>query len=225
MASKNEITKKLEQIIQELNPEELKHMIQKLTEDYYLGFFSNNKDVNEASLNNLKQIAKYYSADFNVNSYINYCFLLAVNRFLEKYVHNEIKLKAVEVDLVKKESNSKEDTSIDTLEMIRQVDEELAELYEDPSSTIHDRTEVILKAVDKQLELEEDNRLFKGELANFNKDYDLDKILEEITVISEDVNVTDKRNRLLAYKKIINNEIDKKLEDLPEDVPEEDVED
>ena len=178
MASEKELKKKLEQILQDLNPEDLTLLIKKFTEDYYLSFFSNNKEVNEASLNNLKQILKYYSKDYNITEYINYCFLLAVNGFLEKYVHNKIKLTPLKVDLVKNESNSKEDITTDTLEMIKEVDEELAELYLNPSSTIEDRTDIILKAVDKQIKINEnDNRLFKGELA----DYNLDKVLEEVT--------------------------------------------
>lgn len=181
MASEKELKKKLEKILQDLNPEDLTVLIKKLTEDYYLSFFSNNKEVNEASLNNLKQILKYYSADYNIAEYINYCFLLAVNGFLEKYVHNEIKLTPLKVFLTKKESEVNEAYSTDTLEMIKEVDEELAELYLNPSSTIHDRTDIILKAVDKQLEIteknEKDNRLFKDELA----DYNLDKALDEVT--------------------------------------------
>lgn len=199
MASEKELKKKLEQILQDLNPEDLTLLIKKFTEDYYLSFFSNNKEVNEASLNNLKQILKYYSKDYNITEYINYCFLLAVNGFLEKYVHNKIKLTPLKVDLVKNESNSKEDITTDTLEMIKEVDEELAELYLNPSSTIEDRTDIILKAVDKQIKINEnDNRLFKGELA----DYNLDKVLEEVTEnVEEPVE-----------------------EDLPEvDVPEEDI--
>ena len=199
MASEKELKKKLEQILQDLNPEDLTLLIKKFTEDYYLSFFSNNKEVNEASLNNLKQILKYYSKDYNITVYINYCFLLAVNGFLEKYVHNKIKLTPLKVDLVKNESNSKEDITTDTLEMIKEVDEELAELYLNPSSTIEDRTDIILKAVDKQIKINEnDNRLFKGELA----DYNLDKVLEEVTEnVEEPVE-----------------------EDLPEvDVPEEDI--
>lgn len=185
MASEKELKKKLEKILQDLNPEDLTVLIKKLTEDYYLSFFSNNKEVNEASLNNLKQILKYYSADYNIAEYINYCFLLAVNGFLEKYVHNEIKLTPLKVFLTKKESEVNEDYSTDTLEMIKEVDEELAELYLNPSSTIHDRTDIILKAVDKQLEIteknEKDNRLFKDELA----DYNLDKALDEVTYKEE----------------------------------------
>lgn len=100
MASEKELKKKLEKILQDLNPEDLTVLIKKLTEDYYLSFFSNNKEVNEASLNNLKQIIKYYSVDYNVTEYINYCFLLAVNGFLEKYVNNEIKLTPLKVELV-----------------------------------------------------------------------------------------------------------------------------
>lgn len=185
MASEKELKKKLEKILQDLNPEDLTVLIKKLTEDYYLSFFSNNKEVNEASLNNLKQILKYYSADYNIAEYINYCFLLAVNGFLEKYVHNEIKLTPLKVFLTKKESEVNEAYSTDTLEMIKEVDEELAELYLNPSSTIHDRTDIILKAVDKQLEIteknEKDNRLFKDELA----DYNLDKALDEVTYKEE----------------------------------------
>lgn len=185
MASEKELKKKLEKILQDLNPEDLTVLIKKLTEDYYLSFFSNNKEVNEASLNNLKQILKYYSAEYNIAEYINYCFLLAVNGFLEKYVHNEIKLTPLKVFLTKKESEVNEVYSTDTLEMIKEVDEELAELYLNPSSTIHDRTDIILKAVDKQLEIteknEKDNRLFKDELA----DYNLDKALNEVTYKEE----------------------------------------
>ena len=124
MASEKELKKKLEKILQDLNPEDLTVLIKKLTEDYYLSFFSNNKEVNEASLNNLKQILKYYSADYNIAEYINYCFLLAVNGFLEKYVHNEIKLTPLKVFLTKKESEVNEVYSTDTLEMIKEVDEE-----------------------------------------------------------------------------------------------------
>ena len=129
MASEKELKKKLEKILQDLNPEDLTVLIKKLTKDYYLSFFSNNKEVNEASLNNLKQILKYYSADYNVTEYINYCFLLAVNGFLEKYVHNEIKLTPLKVFLTKKESEVNEVYSTDTYQMIKEVDEELAELY------------------------------------------------------------------------------------------------
>lgn len=129
MASEKELKKKLEKILQDLNPEDLTVLIKKLTEDYYLSFFSNNKEVNEASLNNLKQILKYYSADYNIAEYINYCFLLAVNGFLEKYVHNEIKLTPLKVFLTKKESEVNEVYSTDTYQMIKEVDEELAELY------------------------------------------------------------------------------------------------
>ena len=129
MASEKELKKKLEKILQDLNPEDLTVLIKKLTKDYYLSFFSNNKEVNEASLNNLKQILKYYSADYNVTEYINYCFLLAVNGFLEKYVHNEIKLTPLKVFLTKKESEVNEVYSTATYQMIKEVDEELAELY------------------------------------------------------------------------------------------------
>lgn len=123
MASEKDLEKKLEKIIQDLNPEELKQLIQKLTEDYYLSYFSNNVDVNEAVYFNLKRIAKQYSEDFNVKEYINYCLLLAVNKFLVKYVPNDVKLKAVEVDLVKKEVNTEVYSRYTPEEKLKKIEE------------------------------------------------------------------------------------------------------
>lgn len=130
MASEKEIGKKLEKeldnILNDLEPTELEKVIQKLTEEYYFSYFSKNKSVNEASFKNLKKLVETYSSKFNVESYINYCLLLAVNGLLEKYVHNEINLKPLKVDLANKES----DVTVNLLEKIKEKRRELRELEE-----------------------------------------------------------------------------------------------
>ncbi len=130
MASEKEIGRKIEKeldnILNDLEPNELEKLIQKLTEEYYFSYFSNNKSVNEASFKNLKKLAENYSSKFNVESYINYCLLLAVNGLLEKYVHNEIKLKPLQVDLIKEES----DVQVNLLDKVKQKRRELKELKE-----------------------------------------------------------------------------------------------
>ena len=63
MASEKEIGRKIEKeldnILNDLEPNELEKLIQKLTEEYYFSYFSNNKSVNEASFKNLKKLGKY----------------------------------------------------------------------------------------------------------------------------------------------------------------------
>lgn len=128
MASEQKIEKQLEKkvdiLLNDLEPEELKKLIQKLTEEYYSSYFSNKPVVNEVTFNNLNKLVENYSSKFDVEAYINYCFLLAVNVFLEKYVHKDITLKPFKVDLVKTES----DVIVNRLEIVKQKRRELKEL-------------------------------------------------------------------------------------------------
>ena len=128
MASEQKIEKQLEKkvdiLLNDLEPEELKKLIQKLTEEYYSSYFSNKAVVNEVTFNNLNKLVENYSSKFDVEAYINYCFLLAVNGFLEKYVHKDITLKPFKVDLVKTES----DVIVNRLEIVKQKRRELKEL-------------------------------------------------------------------------------------------------
>lgn len=128
MASEQKIEKQLEKkvdiLLNDLEPEELKKLIQKLTEEYYSSYFSNKPVVNEVTFNNLNKLVENYSSKFDVEAYINYCFLLAVNVFLEKYVNKDITLKPFKVDLVKTES----DVIVNRLEIVKQKRRELKEL-------------------------------------------------------------------------------------------------
>ena len=128
MASEQKIEKQLEKkvdiLLNDLEPEELKKLIQKLTEEYYSSYFSNKAVVNEVTFNNLNKLVENYSSKFDVEAYINYCFLLAVNVFLEKYVNKDITLKPFKVDLVKTES----DVIVNRLEIVKQKRRELKEL-------------------------------------------------------------------------------------------------
>ena len=128
MTSEKELGRKLEKeldnILKDLEPEELEKLIHKLTKEYYLSYFSNNMAVNKATFMNLKKLVNNYSSKFNVESYINYCLLLAVNSFLEKYVHNEIKLKPLKVDLINEEST----VIVNLLDKVKQKRKELNDL-------------------------------------------------------------------------------------------------
>ena len=130
MASEQKIEKQLEKkvdiLLNDLEPEELKKLIQKLTEEYYSSYFSNKPVVNEVTFNNLNKLVENYSSKFDVEAYINYCFLLAVNGFLEKYVNEDITLKPFKVDLVKTES----DVIVNRLEIVKQKRRELKELID-----------------------------------------------------------------------------------------------
>ena len=121
---KRKLEKELDNILNDLEPNELEKLIQKLTKEYYSSYFSNNKTVNESSFNNLKKLVETYSSKFNVEYYINYCLLLAVNSFLEKYVHNEIKLKPLKVDLINEEST----VVVNLLDKVKQKRKELNDL-------------------------------------------------------------------------------------------------
>ena len=128
MASEQKIEKQLEKkvdiLLNDLEPEELKKLIQKLTEEYYSSYFSNKPVVNEVTFNNLNKLVENYSSKFDVEAYINYCFLLAVNDFLEKHIHKDITLKPFKVDLVKTES----DVIVNRLEIVKQKRRELKEV-------------------------------------------------------------------------------------------------
>ena len=128
MASEKEIEKelkkKLDNILNDLEPEELEQLIQKLTKEYYLSYFSNNAVVNEATFNNLEKLVNTYSAKFNVESYINYCLLLAVNSILVKYVHNDINLKPFDITL----ANNESEVVVNLFEKVKAKRKELKEL-------------------------------------------------------------------------------------------------
>ena len=117
----NELNKKLDIILNDLEPDELKQVIQKLTNDYYLSYFNSDPIVNESIFNNLKKLISFYSGDFNVESYINYCLLLAVNSFLTNNVDNDIILKSFEVDLV----NNKPKVPVNLMEKVKAKRKEL----------------------------------------------------------------------------------------------------
>lgn len=221
MDLKRQLERQLEETISDLSSEELIKLIHELTKAYYDSYFKDNAEVTNSIVEALNRIASKYGSSYNIKCYINYSLLLSLNNKIAE-ASEDILLAPFEIDLEKDVASSILGT--DTFKAIAEVDKELAELYLNPSLSIHDKTDIILKTVDEQLELKEDNKLFTGELANYNKHYDLTKILDEITTTKEsDSIVTDKINRLLELKEEVISDLDKEIELLKEELTEDNV--
>ena len=149
----------------------------------------------------LWRLASKYGSSYNIKCYINYSLLLSLNNMIAE-ASEDILLAPFEVDL--KENIASSILGTDTFKAIEEVDKELAELYL-PNIEAEDK---LINSLNKK----EPNYLFTGELANYNKNFDLDKSLEEICYITDSDSITyDKIKRLLEAKDKIIKEVDDQL--------------
>lgn len=201
MDLKRQLEKQLEETISDLSSEELIKLIHELTKAYYDSYFKDNAEVTNSIVEALNRLASKYGSSYNIKCYINYSLLLSLNNMIAE-ASEDILLAPFEVDL--KENIASSILGTDTFKAIEEVDKELAELYL-PNIEAEDK---LINSLNKK----EPNYLFTGELANYNKNFDLDKSLEEICHITDSDSITyDKIKRLLEAKDKIIKEVDDQL--------------
>ena len=104
MTTINELRKKYnikkDEVVTGMDEDELKRTILKLTKDYYVSYFNNDKKQYTATVNMLEFLSEIYSSindetDYynNVPNFINYCMVLSMNMILSDLFERDFTLK------------------------------------------------------------------------------------------------------------------------------------
>ena len=111
MANIKELEYKQKELLKNLSLEELEGFIRKLAKDVFIAYLTNETTSFNAKVMYLKELASVYENEYpNINNYINFCLLVAINDRLKEQLNlttdlviNDVDLEAtIENDILKK---------------------------------------------------------------------------------------------------------------------------
>lgn len=97
MVNLNKLEYKRKELISDFSEEELKQYIQVLAKKYYVHFLNNEKELYNNTVNQLKEVLQVYKSKYsNLNNYINFCLLEAINNLLNETIASGIELNSID---------------------------------------------------------------------------------------------------------------------------------
>lgn len=87
---------KYHEILANLSEEELKQYIQVLARNYYISFLINDKELHNNTIKQLEETISVFKVNYNeLNNYINFCLLNAINKILNERLSSGITLEVI----------------------------------------------------------------------------------------------------------------------------------